>query len=97
MVHRNRRVVHMYRMNHRNWVHRIFALNTNRLKIASHKGGFLAPTFMDTGEVKVDKDLGRGDEGEVGALELLDRVKLIEMSVPSRMLFLAFNLLESLD
>ena len=48
---------------------------------------------MDTGEGKIDNGLWRGDTGEVGALELLDRVRLIEMSVPpSRMLFRAFNL-----
>jgi len=51
--------------------------------------------FRDEGEGKVDCDLGRGDEGEVGALELFDRVKLIEMSVPSRMLFRAFNMANS--
>ena len=55
--------------------------------------GLSVPTFADTGEGKTDSDLGRGDEGEVGAFEGLDRVRLIEMSVPpSRMLFLAFNL-----
>ena len=64
----------------------------DRVKNASHERGLIAPTFADTGDGKVDNDLGRGEEGEVGALERLDRVKLIEMSVPSRMLFRAFSL-----
>jgi len=49
--------------------------------------------FAETGEGKTDNDLGRGDEGDVGAFEPLDFVRLIEMSVPpSRMLFRAFNM-----
>lgn len=67
----------------------------DQVKITNNEGGFLVPTFMDTGEGKMDNDLARGDEGEVGALELFDRVKLIEISVPSRMAFRAFNLKES--
>jgi len=48
--------------------------------------------LIDTGDGKTDNDLGRGEAGEVGAFEWLDRVRLIEMSVPSRMLFRAFNM-----
>jgi len=48
--------------------------------------------FPDTGEGKIDDDLGRGDVGEIGPPEWLDRVRLIEMSVPSRMLFRAFSI-----
>ena len=92
MVHRDRRIVHLHRMNPRNRLHRIFALNKTWSKITSHRNGFLVPTFTDTGEGRIDIDLVRGDEGEVGALELFDRVKLMEMSVPSRILLRAFNL-----
>jgi len=53
------------------------------------------PLFIDTGEGRTDNGLRRGDADEVGAPELLDRVKFIDMSVPvppSRMLFRAFSL-----
>lgn len=92
MVDRNRRIVHLHRMNHGKRLHRVFTLNMTGSKITGHKSGFLVPTFMDTGEGKIDSDLWRGDEGEVGALDPPDRVKLIEMSVPSRIAFRAFNL-----
>jgi len=46
--------------------------------------------FVDVGEGKTDNGLGRGEEGEVGTFELLDRLM---MSVPpSRMLLRAFNI-----
>jgi hypothetical protein len=53
--------------------------------------GVFVPTFVETGEVKID-NVGRGDDGEVGPPEWLDRVRLIEISFPSRMLLRAFNL-----
>lgn len=55
------------------------------------KIGVFIPTFVEIGEVKID-NVGRGDDGEVGAPEWLDRVRLIEISFPSRMLLRAFNL-----
>jgi len=80
-------------MEHRDRLHRIFALKTTGSKIRRYKSRFLVLTFADTGEGKTDNDFGRGDEVEVGACEWLDRVRFIEMSVPpSRMLFRAFNL-----
>jgi len=73
-----------------NWLHRILALNAGSGR-RSESARIIVPTFTETGEGKTDKDLGRGDEGDVGAFEWL--VRLIEMSVPpSRMLFRAFNL-----
>ena len=57
----------------------------------------LVLTLADTGEGRTDDGLGRSDAGEVGTFEMLDRVRLIEMSVPpSRMLLRAFNLRLSL-
>jgi len=49
--------------------------------------------LKDAWQGRTDNDFGCGDEGVVGAFEWLDRVRLIEMSVPpSRMLFRAFNM-----
>ena len=78
-------------MNHGNRLHRIFALSAARSEIRSHQSWLFVPTFMDTEDGRTDN--GRGDEGEVGPFEWLDRLRLIEMSVPpSRMLLRAFNL-----
>lgn len=54
--------------------------------------GLSVLTFTDTGEGKPDRGLVRGDEGEVGAFELLDRLRLMMSVPPSRMLLRAFNL-----
>jgi len=47
--------------------------------------------FTETGEGKTDNGLARGDEGDIGAFEWLDRVWLMSVP-PSRMLFRAFNM-----
>lgn len=92
VVHRNCRVVHLQCRHHGNRLHQVFALSTTESEIKSHKSGFFVLTFVDVGEGKTDSGLGRGDEGEVGTFELLDRLRLMMSVPPSRMLLRAFSL-----